>query len=232
MNGKKAIHRIEELCGARSARQYEPWICVAANWPGSQSLLSRIASAGGVNQVMDYLAEVRFALVFRHLGFALAIEPSGSTGPDLEVSRGDVSAVVQVSRFVPANVGPLDFDDGLLAEYGDRDRDVHKSLAKIACKFRQLSGELSVLALWDDDDALEELEMSEAVSMAGGLPDRPASLQFLLFGSAWHRPGRDLICFPFEPMNDLMRPWIGDLQAVNMSDVYDGAATSLEIGGV
>jgi len=228
MNGKQqqAIHRIEELCGARSARQYEPWICVAATWSGSESLFSRIASAGGLNQVMDYLAEVRFGLVFRHLGFALAMEPSGRKGPDLEVSRGGVSALVEISRFVPANPGPPDSGGELLAEYGNPARDVAKSLAKIESKFRQLPGELSILALWNDDDALEELEMLEAVTTATALPDRPASLQFLLFGSAWHRLGCDLLCFPFEPMNDSMQPWIDDLQAVNMSRVYVETATA------
>src|SRR3990170_2909580 len=92
-------------------------------------------------QLIDSLAEVRYGLVFQHLGFTVTIEPCGCKGPDMQVSRKGVSALVEISRFGPVNPGPSAADGDLLVEYGNYDRDTTKALNKIAGKFRQLGGE-------------------------------------------------------------------------------------------
>lgn len=230
MRERRAILRIEELCGPKLARLCTPWIRAATAWPGSESLFGRITSAGGKGEAEDYLAELRFALVFEHLGFAVEIEPLGREGPDLGISRGDVAAIVEVARFRPMYLDPPEPAGDLLAEYGDFERDVTKSLEKLVGKFRQLDGELSVIAIWNDDDALEELEMSEAVRIAAGLDDLPPSLRFVLYGSAWHRPWRELLCYSLRPVDDQVQQWMNDLQAVRMSEALPAVRVA-EIGG-
>ena len=226
MSEQQAIHRINEFCGAKEARLYALWIRAAATWPGSEFLFSRIGCASGQGQVLDYLAELLYALVFRYLGFSVKIEPLGRKGPDLEVSRGGLSAVVEVARFRPMNPGPPEFDGELLAEYGNPERDVAKSLAKLVGKFGQLHGQLSIIAIWNNDDALEELEMTIAVRSVASHPDAPASLQFVLFGSAWAPPGRDFHCFPVRVLAGQVQQWINELQTVTVSEAVRAIVTA------
>lgn len=225
MNEQQAIHRIDEFYRAKSA--YASWIRAAATLPGSEFLLSRIGSAGAEGQLMDYLAELRYALVFRDLGFTVEIEPLGRKGPDLEVSREGLSAVVEIARFRPMNPGPPESGGELLAEYGNPSRDVAKSLAKIVHKFEQLVGNLSIIAIWNDDDALEELEMSSAVRDLVGSPGTPSSLQFVLFGSCWTSPGRYLNCLPVRDVGTQVRRWIDELEAVSASAADRAAVAAL-----
>jgi hypothetical protein len=214
---RRAMDRVSDVCDARSALAYGDWIQAAADWPGSDALFERIGRAGGQGQVLDHLAELRYALVFRHLGFAITIEPLGRTGPDLEVSRGGLSAIVEVTRFRPMNPGPSDTDGETLAPYGDVTRDVTKSLGKLAGKFGQLQGERSIIAVWNDDDALEELEMSMAAKELSGAPHMPTSLQFVLFGSSWTSPTRDLYCFQMRDLQGDVAQWARDLETASVT---------------
>lgn len=174
--------------------------------------------------MIDCLAEVRFGVVFDHLGFVPVVEPCGSKGPDFSISREHLTVLVEVSRFVPMNPGPPEMgDNALLVQYGDPKRDIQKGLRKITGKFRQLADAMSALALWNDDDAVEDLEIQEAVRQVSALPDRPSSLQFVLLGSCWTRPGFDLVCFPLEPMDARVQPLVDDLRMVRLAKVYSAA---------
>jgi hypothetical protein len=226
----RAVERINEVCDARSALAYRDWIQAAAGWPGSDALFDRIGRADGEGQVLDHLAELRYALVFRHLGFAITIEPQGQKGPDLEVSRGGLSAVVEVTRFRPMNPGPADSDGESLSAYGDVARDVTKSVEKLAGKFGQLDGERSIIAFWNDDDALEELEMSMAASVLSGAPDTPESLQFVLFGSAWSSPARQLHCFPMRDLPGDVQRWMKELETVSVTAAVNSALAAVTTG--
>ena len=217
MSVRRAIDRINEVCDARSALAYRDWIQAAAGWPGSDALFDRIGRADGEGQLLDHLAELRYALVFRYLGFAITIEPLGQKGPDLEVSRGGLSAVVEVTRFRPMNPGPTDTDGELLSAYGDVARDVTKSLGKLAGKFGQLDGQRSIIAVWNDDDALEELEMSMAAKDLSSAPDMPTSLQFVLFGSSWTSPTRDLHCFQMRDLQGDVEQWARELETASVT---------------
>lgn len=217
MSDQRAIQRIQELAG-REAQIYTSWIRAASTCPGSQALFDRIAGAGSAGQLMDYVAELRYALVFRHLGFVVEVEPAGRKGPDLGVARDGLEAIVEVARFRPVNAGPASSGSGLLVEYGNPARDITKSLEKLAGKFRQVDGETSIIGIWNDDDALEELEMEEAAELAADLDDLPASLQFVLYGSAWHRPLEELLCYPLRAVGTQVQRWMGDLRAVRMCE--------------
>ena len=67
--------------------------------PGANGLFRRVASAADREQLGDYLAEVRYALIFAGLHFEVHLEPLGRRGPDLKVSRDNHETFVEVMRF-------------------------------------------------------------------------------------------------------------------------------------
>ena len=75
--------------------------------PRSNRVFARIAAASDKEQLEDYLAEVRYALIFCGLGFEVTIEPGGNKGPDLSISRDGHSAVVEIMRFRKVYSGSL-----------------------------------------------------------------------------------------------------------------------------
>lgn len=68
-------------------------------------------------------------------------------------------------------------------------------------KFRQATGEHAIIAVWNDDEAIDEINMR---LMLGGLrdyPGRPAGLEFVIYGSPW--VGRSqLFCYPMKSKLD------------------------------
>ena len=90
--------------------------------PGANRIFYRIASAPDQEQLQDYLAEIRYAVVFAGLGFQVTIEPLGAAGPDLKVARNGHEAIVEVMRFRNIYPGPPMFEpdkDLTLHEYGN-----------------------------------------------------------------------------------------------------------------
>ena len=169
----------------------------------------KIASASDKDQLEDYLAEVRYALVFAGLGFQVEIEPFGGKGPDLRVSRDGHQALVEITRFRKIYPGPAEFDicdenDELeLPDYGDVHRDVRKSFEKLLSKFSQVGDEQSIIAIWNDDGDLEEGEVKTAVNALCEDSEQhilslPNGLLFVLYGSPWVRTidHKQLYCFP------------------------------------
>jgi hypothetical protein len=122
--------------------------------------------------LLDYLAELRFALMFRALGFEVEAEPLGKEkGPDFRVVRDGLSAMLECFRLRPAYGGPLVLDlsdpdpSPTVREYGNVGRDTQKAHEKIAQKFSQIEGsEMSLIGVWNDERELEELEVGIAVS--------------------------------------------------------------------
>jgi len=175
--------------------------------PGANRVFRRIASASDKEQLDDYLAEVRYALVFAGLGFQVEIEPFGSKGPDLRVSRDGQSVAVEVMRFRKMYPGPpvldLENENLLLPEYGNPPRDIRKAFEKILAKFPQIENEQAIIAIWNDDGDLEELEVATAVDdmrrdVYRHVLSLPDGLLFVLYGSDAIRAGdhKQLYCFP------------------------------------
>src|SRR5918996_320146 len=174
--------------------------------PGASGLFRRVASATDREQLADYLAEVRYALIFAGLQFEVQIEPLGRQGPDLKVSRDDHEAFVEVMRFRKVSSGPppLDLSDEnlVLQVYGNPLRDIQKTFEKLVAKFRQVQDAQAIIVIWNDDGDLEELEVQAAVmslreDASRGILLLPSSIIFVLHGSPWIQAGnhKQLHCF-------------------------------------
>ena len=177
--------------------------------PGANKLFKRIASASDKEQLDDYLAEALYVLVFAGLGFQVEIEPFGNKGPDLRITRDSQQAVVEIMRFrkVYSGIPVLDFSGGItpLPEYGNLRRDIRKAFEKIQAKFDQVGEEDSVIAIWNDEEELEDIEVEWAVrdirnDASRNLLSLPNGLQFVLYASKWVRAGdnKQIYCFPIQ----------------------------------
>jgi hypothetical protein len=200
----KAIQRIQALCGGSVASELAAWLSKAQTWPNSIALFHTLATAADKETLLDHLAPLHYGLIFRGLGFLPSYEPTGREGSDLLITRDEASATVEVTRFRPMNPGPpilteeeFRKDDWYLEEYGDPERDLARCLRKVTDKFRQATGERAIIAVWNDDEAIDEINMR---LMLGGLrdyPGRPTGLEFVVYGSPWI--GRSqLFCFPMK----------------------------------
>lgn len=206
-----AADRVRTLCDEAAEAEFRTLMQVTAGWPGREAFLHHVLTASDQDVFLDYLAELRYALVFRGLGFSVRFEPCGATGPDLEVMRDGRAAMVEVAKFRSRNPGPPLRDPDILEEYGNPERDIAKSIAKVRHKFNQARGDLYVVAIWNGDDDLEELEMQFAVQRLALRSECPLSLQFVLYGSPW--VGRQqLHCFRTSSMlADPLSAWKSDL---------------------
>lgn len=191
---------------------------------GADRKFHRLATAVDKESLLDLLTEIRFARLFDQLGFQILLEPLGAAkGPDLKISRDGHGAFVEVTRFREMNQGPPPVpaklnEAFLLESYGNPRRDIIKGFRRIRMKFGQVSDEPSLIALWNDDEDLEELEVQHAVSEIRSDPKAqeiiPSGLRFLVYGSTWVKgTGQQVFCFPFLPLEDLYLSWARELEA-------------------
>jgi hypothetical protein len=188
----RATQRIQALCGASVASELGVWLSKAQTWSNSIAFFHSLATAADRETLQDHLATLRYSLIFRGLGFIPAYEPTGPTGSDLLITRHETSATVEVTRFRPINPGPpiltqeeLHRDDCFLQPYGDPERDLARCLRKVTDKFRQATGEHAIIAVWNDDEAIEEINMRLMLSGLRDYPGRPAGLELVVYGSWW-----------------------------------------------
>lgn len=204
---ESALQRVCRLLGSSAVERLRPWFGRVAQMPGAKRIFRRISSSPVADQLCDYLAEMRYALVFAGLGFGVTIEPHGAEGPDLGIARDGCLHAVEVARFRriyggPSLVSPNDVPE-VLPIYGDPHRDMQKVREKIRSKLRQVRTGPGIIALWNDDGDLEELEVHMAIEdliddAAGGLLALPRGLQFILYGSEFWNPRaqQQLYLFP------------------------------------
>ncbi len=200
----KVLQRVSQLGDEYVINVLGKWFERIQRMKGANRILRRITSAPNKEQFEDYLAEVRYALIFAGLGFQVEIEPDGGKGPDLKVSRDGHQAIVEIMRFRKVYPGPpvLDFSDGnlILPAYGNPPRDIRKAFEKILTKFPQIENQQAIIAIWNDEEELEEVEVEAAVINMRRDADRhllsiPSGLLFVLYGSKW-MGNRQLYCFP------------------------------------
>jgi hypothetical protein len=208
--------------------------------PGAPRLFRQIACASEINQLNDYLAEVRYALAFAALGFQIEIYPNGKKGPDLAVSRDAARVMVEVTRFREVHPGPPalgnDAISGFLAEYGNPERDIRKSFEKILAKLPQLSHDLAIVAVWNDDGDLEELEVRDAVGSlrqdaSTGKFAIPAGFLLVIYASPWvrARDGKQIWCFPMtEAMPLQVHAWCQELESSRVSSLIHAAMSHVD----
>jgi hypothetical protein len=204
----KAMQRIEAFCDGTTASELKNWLSKAQMWANSAAFLHSLAVAVDKDTLLDHLATLRYGLIFRSLGFLPSFEPTGSQGPDLLIARDGTSATVEITRFRAINPGPATLDEEeylrgewLLEPYGDPRRDVAKSIRKVRDKFRQAIGPHAIIAVWNNDDALDELEMRTALRGLREDPRLPAGLELVVYGSPWIGHFQ-LYSFPMKPQLD------------------------------
>jgi hypothetical protein len=217
----KAMQRIEALCGRSVASELGNWLSKAQMWPNSTAFLHPLATAADKDALLDHVATLRYSLIFRSLGFLPAFEPTGADGPDLLITRDGISATVEVTRFRAMNPGPpiLTYeefrrDDGFLEPYGNPQRDVAKCLRKVRDKFRQAIALHAIIAVWNDDEALEEVEMHIALRSFQEDPTLPAGLELVVYGSI----GRSrLYSVPMKPqLGAPFQEWAQRIESVSV----------------
>jgi len=203
----KAMERIKALYDEGVALEFDCWLSKVQRWPNSAALFHSFALASNKQTLLDHLATLHYSLVFGYLGFFVSFEPDGRKGPDLLITRDGISATVEVTRLRPMNPGPpalseeeCQGSEQVLEPYGDPYRDVNRSFGKVLAKFKQAIGPHSIIAVWNDDDALEELEMFMAVRDLCQAPCLPAGLDFVIYGSKWISSVHlHLYTFPLKP---------------------------------
>jgi hypothetical protein len=198
---------IEDLCGPARVQELLPYLERAREWENSDSLFGKLKTASKLERLNDYLAEMKFGIIFEDLGFKTTIVPEadGPT-PDLLVARDGFNSFVEVKHFrrVPPGapeVEKLYINSSFFRKFGSPERDVMKALLRIRDKFRQVRGsEPGIIALWNDDEEMEAIEVGEAVeALIENDRNIPRNLLFVLFGSSWVQPDteRSLHCYPF-----------------------------------
>lgn len=193
--------------------------------PGVSSTFRRIADATDRDQLCDYLAEIRYALVFTGLGFKVQFEPLGKMGPDLGISRDGHRAVVEVKRFRQVDFDPPNFslsskeflhDTFSLDPYGNPERDIKKTIRGIAGKFKQVGNRVSIIALWNEkeNDIETEIAVRELCNdTAQQAFTLPPGLLFILYGSSWQRPRQQFHCFPLRILGTPQSDWMRELES-------------------
>lgn len=219
---EKALEKIAELLSESVARACIPHLTRIQEINGANSLFERIVCAADKETLYDYFAEVRYALVFAGLAFEIEIEPSGKKGPDLRVSRDNHSSVVEITRFRPIYPGPqlLDHDTDILLEYGNIKRDTRKAISKIYKKFSQISDTEAIIAIWNDDGDMEEIEVEQAIKDLINESTLPPELAFVIYGSEWIHRRQQLFCFPLhDTLQPHQRAWKNELESSTISNL-------------
>jgi hypothetical protein len=202
--------------------------------PSSHRLFTRLTSASDKEQFDDYLAEVIYALLFIGVGFEVEIEPFGAKGPDLGVKRDGHQAVVEITRLRKIFAGPPEFNicDSELPDYGNPQRDIRKAFEKILSKFRQVGDDQSIIAIWNDDGDLEDVEVAMAVNYLRNNAIQHASvpdgLLFVVYASQWVQlPShyKQIYCFPINGSEYYQSLWQHELSNSTVKQLFAHALT-------
>lgn len=237
---QKALHKVCLLLDKSEAQIWRGPLERVGRMSGACPKFKSIATAREKERLYDYLAEIRYALVFASLGFQVKLEPLGREGPDLEISRDGHIAVVEVKRFRQINPGPSKIslsdkeflnDTFLLESWGDFGREINKCISQIRKKFKQVGHGDSIIALWNDDEDLDEIGHEEAVrrlhnysAKQGSSP--PSGLLFILYASNWYRQRHQFYCFPLRVLEKLHVDWIQEIERSFVGTLIQRALTS------
>jgi hypothetical protein len=96
----------------------------------------------------------------------VGVEPLGKAGPDLDVTLGERHLLLEVTRLRLQREAPVfDFSDrnSMLADLGDPLPDVQRAYDRIHGKLGQLGGQPGAIAVWNDDEVLDDLHCRTAI---------------------------------------------------------------------
>jgi hypothetical protein len=165
------------------------------------------------------------------LGFQVEIEPSGKAGPDSRITRDGYRAVVEITRFrlMNSSLQRLDISSESVAlpEYGNPKRDIRKAMRKIYRKFSQIGHKKAIIALWNDDEDLGEVEVRTAVDRLKEDESLPNGLIFVLYGSKWIAPSwvgptghQQLYCFPLDKNLEFpYKQWMREFESFRVGEL-------------
>lgn len=228
----KSLLNLKLLLGEQTAQRFQVLFERVQKMQRANKIFGRIASTTDKTQLADYLVEIQYALIFAGLRFHVEFEPSGSKGPDLGIARDGQRAIVEIMHFRKIYPGPPELDladkNPVLLEYGDPPRDIRKAFEKVLDKFPQVGNQQGIIAIWNDDEDLEELETE--ISVNDMLNDSknvhlslPRGLLFVLYGSKWPRD-QQFYCFPFRQLDQPYLGWKTDLENIRSAFLLIGAS--------
>jgi hypothetical protein len=235
---EKSLQNIRRLLGEKATLFWRTRFERIQQMPGAGRKFKRIATTPNEEQLKDYLAEIRYALIFAGLGFQVDAEPLEEKGPDFRITRDNHSAFLEVTRFRTIHPGPppislydKDFIDNtfLFEEYGNPARDVKKASAKIEHKLRQIGDKESIIAIWNDEGDLEDLEVENAVALlfkaAKQIISPPSGLSFVLYGSnRMIKRNKQFYCFPARtPLEPHQEIWKEELEQARVDELIQRA---------
>ncbi len=228
---QKAIENIRLILGEQSATFAQRWFERAQDITKVNRAFRRIESAKDKEQLLDYLAEIRYALFFIGSGFEVEFEPAGDRGADLGIMRDGEKAVVEIMRFrkINSDLPLLNLEDEnlILPKYGNIPRDIRKAFDKLLAKFRQIESRKGIIAIWNDDEELEEIETEAAVydirnDVEKGLLEIPKGLLFALYGSKWIG-NQQLYCYPFQDFEQPFETWKTEIEKADVFNAIERA---------
>lgn len=159
------------------------------------------------------MAEIKYGVLFKDCDFRVKFEPTGSKGPDLLVTRDEMSAFVEVKRYRPKEGEELPQDwgpDETLLSYGDPfnaqcafETDLTRKLQQIKLP---IGIQHAILAVWSDRECFEEIEFEAAVR-AISIEAAKKEVRFCMYGSLWVDPK----CVEVGLANNF-QSWMDDLQ--------------------
>lgn len=241
---EKTLQNVSDLLGTKIARFWYNRFKRVRQMQGASRKFRCIADTRNREQLYDYLAEILYALAFAGLEFQVEMEPFGKKGTDLRISRDGYSATVEIMRFRRIYAGPSEFslsdEAPILETYGNPPRDTKKAFEKILTKFSQVkvSNDGSFIAIWNDDEDLEEKEVKQAVRDLCNVETRqilslPRNLLFILYGSKWISLDnqQQIYCFPLQVLGEPQVTWVRELERSYVDELIQRALNQQTKGG-
>ena len=231
---EKALENVKQFF-QNDSQFYQKQFQIIKDIPGANRIFERISNSNNEEQINDYLTEARYILIFKGLEFNIdKIEPWGKVGPDLEISRDGHRIIIEIMRFRKMYPGPPEFDISMeyISEYGNIQRDVTKAMKKIYYKFFQINkdNEESIIAIWNDDEDLNETHVKTAVNILKDNTDKnylkiPSSLSLIIYGSNCVSTAskQQLYCFPVKNMNQPYQKWIDEINSSIVTNLVERA---------
>ena len=193
----------------------------AADIEGVEAVFQRMNERDD-DEALDHLAEIKYGVLFRDLGFFAEFEPTGIKGPDLMVERDQVSAFVEVKRYRPKEVDSVPESlgrGGTLPTYGGNPAYTQAQIEKdLLCKIRQIQPKNGVqhgiLAVWSDRSSFENDVFECAVRRIPRKEAKQKGLRFCIFGSDFVTVGdpKRFYCETVSLPETPFRRWTEDIQ--------------------
>lgn len=188
------IEKLSQFLDANPAAYWTSRLDQIMTMPGYKAKFTRIKEASSKEELYDYLAEIRYALLFKNLQYGVIMEPNGDRGPDLKITKDDFVAFVEVTRFRPTNdpqntydisnspVGELE-----VVKYAYVDKCIQKIYSKVIGKFIQIDDYRGILALWNDSEEIDFEDILPSIRNIKSVEDRsvkiPDNLELIIFSS-------------------------------------------------